>query len=158
MLSALGMSVKFGISKGIFAGLIFGTSFGVLAALLILLDFFLTRDIPTDAVGVQQTRDLQVRADIDQVFQAAVGILREQKTIKSLTPFREELVIKARTKASWASLGESVVLRFENASPGAVKIQITSRPVYRFTLIDYGKNFHNAEAISQAIRTRLAAS
>lgn len=154
----LAMALRYGVWNGLVAGFIAALSMGILGALILTpFDLYFTRGIPVEFLSVHQRRGLQVNGEPNDVFDQCVATLNELSFVRSFIPSKSEWCISAKTKASWASFGESLTLRFEAASPDVVKIQITSEPVFRFTLLDYGKNFRNAEAISRAIRTRFAA-
>lgn len=57
----------------------------------------------------------------------------------------------ARTRWSWRSFGEDVAVTV-TGDPSAPVARITSRPVVRTTLIDYGKGRGNVQRVADALR------
>ncbi len=48
---------------------------------------------------------------------------------------------------TWKSFGEAISISIQNVSPETVSIRIKSEPAVKTTLVDYGKNYQNVEAI-----------
>jgi hypothetical protein len=57
----------------------------------------------------------------------------------------------ARTRLSWRSFGENVTVEL-NGDATAPVAHISSRPVIRTTLIDYGKGRRNVQQVAAALR------
>jgi hypothetical protein len=57
----------------------------------------------------------------------------------------------ARTRRSWRSWGEDVTVELTGAQTAPVA-RITSRPVIRTTLIDYGKGRRNVKQVAAALQ------
>jgi hypothetical protein len=57
----------------------------------------------------------------------------------------------ARTRWSWRSFGENVAVEL-TGDPAAPVAHITSHPVVRTTLIDYGKGRRNVQQVAAALR------
>ena len=122
-----------------------------MALILIPLDYLMTKKIPVGALNVHQEREIQVKGALDETFHKCAEMLKSCETIKSVSFSKDALLISGRTEASLVSFGEKITLHFQKLTNGIIKIQISSNPVVRFTLLDYGKNFRNVELIRKKI-------
>ena len=59
---------------------------------------------------------------------------------------------KIYTNYSWGSWGEVIDINIENRNSENQQIEISSRPKFPLTLIDYGKNKENVETITALIK------
>lgn len=152
ILYGLLMSLKIGLWSGVMAGIMFGVSLCAIMAIIFLpIDYLLTKKLPPEALTVHQDRGIQVNGNFDFVFLKCIDILKGFKFIKKVTPLKEKNAISARTKLSLLSFGEDIKLQFEILDQDISKIHIGSRPTYKYTLLDYGKNYKNVELINKAI-------
>jgi len=152
LLYGLAMALKIGLWNGILAGVIFGAIGGSLMALVLIpLDLFFTRKFPPEALNVQQHRELKVQGECKQVFEKCHAVLESLPFIKAVSSTNGSTQLSANTKMSFASFGEDIKLTIKELDKVAVEIHISSRPAFRYTLLDYGKNFRNVEQISAAI-------
>lgn len=156
LLFCLLMSLKIGLSQGILAGIIYGIGITILAAaVLIPIDFLLTKNLPSEAYNVRQNREFQVNGDFDTVFQNCVALLDGIDFIKNVTPIKDKKIISALTKTTLISFGEAITLQFIIESKNITKIYLSSSPTFKFTLLDYGKNYKNVDYINKAIVNKL---
>jgi len=82
--------------------------------------------------------------------------LKSYKHVKRVEPQKESMLIEARTKQSPYSFGENIKLLFSEMAPQKVTIHISSYPVGRYILLDFGKNYKNVEYIGESINERLS--
>jgi len=66
--------------------------------------------------------------------------------------------ITARTSASWKSLGDDIRIDVIPAGETNTQIKIICRPALKATLVDYGKNYENAEKLMSLINETLKAT
>lgn len=57
-----------------------------------------------------------------------------------------------KTGMSWKSFGEVVTVAVEPATGDSCRVSIESRPRVRTTIVDYGVNMKNADAVANALR------
>ena len=156
-LFGLVMGVRVGLWNGLLVGLLFALGWGLLmAVVLVPLDLILTRKIPIDALDVNQSRELDVPKPQDFVFRSVEQIVTQMRSLRAVTPFSDKGLICARTKPSWASFGEDIVIEVRVLDAGRTRVVISSRPAARHTSLDYGKNFRNVEFIEKSIKASLA--
>ncbi|MFH1146226.1 MAG: hypothetical protein V1736_00780 [Pseudomonadota bacterium] len=150
-LALLPFCLKLGIWQGIRVTAVLTIAWTATAGpVLVLIDYFTTRNLPPDAIDVSQTREIQVVGDVDQVFQKCLNTLRALRSIKNVKPAGRRLF--GRTKPSFSSFGEEITVSFEALDSKSTRIQIISAPVVKITLLDYGKNYKNTVNIMDAIQ------
>ncbi|MDD2902959.1 MAG: hypothetical protein PHU44_11065 [Syntrophales bacterium] len=146
------MGLMFGFGPGIKSGIIFGIGVSTVVILVLIpIDYFLTRNLPAEALKVNQNREIHVKGDFEKVFEECLQTLKKLKYIRRIYPLKDEMTISARTKISNASWGEDIKLIFRLNNNNIINIDIYSTPVMKFTLLDYGKNFKNVENIAKEI-------
>ena len=64
----------------------------------------------------------------------------------------ESGLLRARTGLSWKSFGENLRVNLREVRLGATTIDISSRPRWKSTVVDYGKGFQNVERISRFLQ------
>lgn len=114
----------------------------------------LTDPAAPDAVDVGVHRRSTVRvevpaAEILRRSSDAAGVLRRGR----VTAVEEaDRIVTLRVGMSWRSWGEWVVLRLHPQSPSVTEVIVTSRPVFPWTLVDYGVNASNVERVLEWLR------
>lgn len=150
------MGLKFGFWPGIKSGIIFGISFSTVAILVLIpIDYLLTRNLPAEALKVNQNREIHVQGDFEKVFEKCLQTLKELEYIKTIQPLKDKMTISAHTKLSNVSWGENIKLMFGLNNNNIITIYINSSPIIKFTVLDYGKNFKNVENIAKEIKSAL---
>ena len=140
------------LSAGLLAGLAGGAIMGGAFALVIgTLDVVANRGgSRRGPFGPRQEATVTIRPEIDlpDRIQAA---LRQLNAEIGETDVAAGLY-KARTRWTWRSFGEDVTVHV-TGDPNAPVAHITSRPVVRTTLIDYGKGRRNVEQLAAALES-----
>lgn len=153
ILFGLLMSLKIGVWSGITAGIIFGVCSSILMSSIFLpIDYFLTRNLTAKALDIYQSRELQVKGDFEHVFDNCMNVLKNTDFIKRVTPLKEKMAIWGLTRISNTSFGENIKLEFIIGEHNVIKIKISSNPIMKYTLLDFGKNFRNVNEISNHIQ------
>jgi len=62
-------------------------------------------------------------------------------------------VITARTRRSFVSFGEQIAIKVTGVGKDSAWIRLSSAPAMKFTVLDYGKNYRNIEAIRRMLRS-----
>lgn len=154
-LSGLLMSFRIGLLNGVLFGIMCGISSSVAVAIIYLSkNYFSSNKLPPDALNVYQSSNVDVKGEAEQVFRTCMEILRGCKfigKIKTQQHDEKELLISARTKWSWESFGENIELQFQPLQSEVTRIHITSRPLMKTTVFDFGRNFKNLQKIRKAI-------
>jgi hypothetical protein len=96
-------------------------------------------------VGVHRRSTVRVEVPAAEILRRssdAAGVLRRGR----VTAVEEaDRIVTLRVGMSWRSWGERVVLRLHPQSPSVTDVVVTSRPVFPWTLVDYGVNASNVE-------------
>ena len=88
----------------------------------------------------------EVKLPINEAFNLCVESLR---TLPKATIQTSDIItgtVTARTSITWKSWGEIIAFAISE-SGGSCKIELTSRPRLKTTLVDYGKNLQNIDTI-----------
>jgi len=152
LLFGLLMSLKIGLGPGIEAGIMFGIRFSIMMAIIFIpIDYFLTRKLPNEALDIHQNREFHIKGDFNKIFDDCVDTINKFDFIQSIITSKNINSISARTKKSNSSFGEEVTLKFIPLKNGIVQINITSNPIFKYTLLDFGKNFRNIDNVTKVI-------
>ena len=136
---------------GLYAGLAGGGISGGLSTLaLVIMDQVGDREArPGEPHGPRQAATIPVRAGLDLPDRIKVALLSLPSEIRHVDVAAGRYT--ARTKWSWRSFGEEVTVQL-TGEPGAPIAQVSSRPIVRTTLIDYGKGRRNVHRVVAALQ------
>jgi hypothetical protein len=103
-------------------------------------------------VGVHRRSTVRVEVPAAEILRRSgdvAGVLRRAK----VTAVEEaDRIVMLRVGMSWRSWGERVELRLHPQSPSVTDVIVTSRPVFPWTLVDYGVNAGNVERVLEWLR------
>lgn len=103
-------------------------------------------------LGCEQQIDFFINKPVFEVFQY-LAKLSQIATFKVDFVDPQNFRIHLSKGASISSWGESMTISFFDPMNGGTRIIVNSKPKLATTLIDYGKNKKNVEAIVQYIRS-----
>jgi hypothetical protein len=139
-------------SRGAILGVEAGTSFGALmTAVLVGLHVLGARRCGARVADVHQADAFVVPGDIERVQAAAEGALREVGVASVRTTRSDTVLLEGRTPWSLQSSGEIVRIEIGPPTGECVPVHVASRPAWRTTLVDYGKNLTNVEVLRAAM-------
>ncbi|MCE9636747.1 MAG: hypothetical protein K8T90_13670 [Planctomycetes bacterium] len=141
-----------GASVGAATAVLAGATFGIAMTAILGVMHRAGARLPSGALAdVHQSDAFNVQGDLAATTEAAVQALAQL----GVTPAREVsgdvLVLWGRTSTSWKSWGEIVRIELGPPLDGVVPVHVTSRPTWRTTIADYGKNLANVAAIRGAM-------
>jgi hypothetical protein len=141
----------YGWRTGLFEGLFFGA---FCALILSSLHRRQCLKIAGEELTPEQTLNLEILADSkESVFERLLEALRRfGATVRKSDP--QLLTVTARVRSSWRSFGEVLSCRVVPLGDSKFEIEISSRPRFRTTLIDYGKGRLNVEGVAHFLATR----
>lgn len=137
-------------AEGLLAGLVVGAVAGGLFALVIgTLQYTGNRDAaPGRPTGPTQAVTIPVRPGADLADRIRAALLSLPAELRTADVPAGRYV--ARTGTTWRSFGEHVTVQL-TGHPAAPMAEITSRPVVRTTLIDYGKGRRNVDQVAAGL-------
>jgi hypothetical protein len=103
-------------------------------------------------VGVHRRSTIRVEVPAAEILRRssdAAGVLRRGRVTAVEDADR---IVTLRVGMSWRSWGERVELRLHPQSPSVTDVIVTSRPVFPWTLVDYGVNAGNVERVLEWLR------
>ena len=146
------------MGRGFLVGAVTGFLGGGVAALVLsYYDYIVvSRRVPAydgRPIEVHQKRLVEVALPPEQAFDACLEALASVRGIKIQLLDRDKWVIQAKTERSWESWGEKIEFRLERMEQGT-RIEVSSQPLLRSTLLDYGKNYENVGLIIRYLTGR----
>jgi hypothetical protein len=157
-LLAIPLTFRHGIWKAAAFGLKGGLLFGAILTLVFVGFYFLAyRMTPPEQRDLIQRRELIAAGSLPDILDQCYRLLKSERFVKLADLDEAGRIITARTRMSWACPGEKITIHF-SPDDGKHRIVISSEPVWRTTMIDYGKNFKNVEALQKLFRDRIGAA
>ncbi len=126
-----------GVASGLAAGALFG---GPMALILGAIHFS-----QTDDPNVRHQRMLRIDASLDRSTQLCVEAMEALPGVRGVGGQAGRLTAKRRT--SWRTWGDRISCHISQGSPGEQKIVLCSRPSLPTTIVDYGSNLRNVQAL-----------
>lgn len=137
------------LRQAMMAGTLAGLGWGALMAITIVpIHLLATRKLTCEQCQPEQSREFEVVGSLSHVIGLLSKALSDLPFVRSIVVNTENGIISARTRMSWASFGEEIIIRAKAVEGGKALVTIGSSPFAKFTAIDYGKNFRNVEAVS----------
>ncbi len=137
-------------------GLLFG---GLMALILGSLHIWSVRRMPAGrsegALSVHHVREVELRLSYDEAFDLCVSSLAAVRKCRILREDRSLGKIDARAGMTWKTWGDVVSLEVRRTSGDLTRVEISSRPALRTTLVDCGKNLENVESITGFLTRRV---
>lgn len=145
-------AIQRGLAQGMKAGALVSLLIGLLmAAIIIPVQLLATRNLTSKESESRQFQEFMVTGSVPIIFDLLCKALSELKFIQNIETNIESKSITSKTRMSWASFGEVIVIKAREAGDGKVSVTISSSPAMRVTAADYGKNARNIRAILEKL-------
>jgi hypothetical protein len=153
--AAIGVMVamRHGFQAGAAAGAISALGWGGLMAITIIcLQLILTINLTAEQSQPDQSCEFDVSGSVPSVIALLVKSLSELRFVRNIVVNEKDGIISARTFRSLVSFGEEIVIKVIGIGEDNVRVNISSTPAMKFTVIDYGKNYRNIQSIREMFR------
>lgn len=147
---ALRHGLRNGLTAAAFTALGWG---GLMAITMGFLQLILTRKLTSEQSHPEQSCEFEVSGSVSAVMELLVKSLSELRFVHNISVNETDGVISARTRGSFVSFGEQISIKVTGVGKDQVSIKLSSAPAIRFTVLDYGKNHRNIEAIRRMMRS-----
>ncbi len=137
------------LSRVIF-NFVFGTLLGFV--LLFIHNYYVEgvkRDASEEDFDVRQCRTVLLHLPFDEAFELCKESLSGTRKIKIKKEDRRGGRIEAKTGATSKTWGNLITFSIETVGEQLTRIEVSSRPLVRTILVDYGENLSNVEKISE---------
>ncbi|WP_022850115.1 hypothetical protein [Limisalsivibrio acetivorans] len=145
----------YGKERGLAAGASAGIMFGfIMAASLTAISHFTTRKAgnPKAASKVRQNVFITIPLPFNEAYRLVMDSLDALGKYKIEHSDEEQGGIKLKTGTTWRSWGEEmVVLAKKTDNENETRVNILSGPNVKTTMVDFGKNYRNVEAVISKI-------
>jgi hypothetical protein len=152
----LGMGIPFGICIFLLYGLVIGAWGGMFFGGFMSLTLGslhhcsvqqMSSGRSQEATGVHHVRHVTMLLPYDAAFDLCFDSLGLIKECKPQKVDRSQGKITARAGITWRTWGDVVSFEVREVGGEGIQVKVSSRPVVRMTLVDYGKNLENVEKI-----------
>jgi len=144
--------VAFGYPQALAFGLLTGLLYGSCTSLT--LGFLHSRAVrqisphePEKVLGVQHTGSTKLQLSYDKAFNLCVDSLTLIKGCKVQKEDQAQGEIVAKAGRTWESWGEKLAFSVKKIDDKYTSVEVSSRPTFSMTLVDYGKNLWNVSSI-----------
>jgi hypothetical protein len=150
------MGCLFGYLEGAHKGLIAGITSGLLFGTWMSVIFGTVHEVCTKKiygpgeVNPKQSKAIESNLPFDSGFEKCVNALGHFGA-KITAQDKAQGRIEAKTGMTWKSFGETISIHLDDLKNGTIKIQISSAPVIKTTIMDYGKGRANVETIASLL-------
>lgn len=104
-------------------------------------------------IGPRQSVQFEVSLPYETAFFACAESVKELNKAKiNMQDFSGGEIV-ARTGMSWQCLGERVVCQVKRIGDNLTAIRVSSLPVSKFALVDFGKNLANIHQIERGVKS-----
>jgi hypothetical protein len=165
----LGMGIPYGIFMGIFFTFQFGLVSGLVGSLVggILFGGFMSlvlglshswsvKQLPfgksEEAMGVHHVRNAELLLPYDVTFNTCINSLSSIEKCRIQSKDRSQGKIIAKTSMTWKTSGDVISFKLGRIDNEKTQVEVSSRPIVRTILVDYGKNLKNVETILRIIK------
>jgi len=117
-----------------------------------IVDYFSTKKYKKikESANVRNEKSIIVNLDYNEAFETSKKALTSIGG-RIINEDRENGVITARTGLSWKSFGENVKIEITKLSNQQTQVKVSSVPMIRATILDYGKNYENVCGICNVL-------
>lgn len=148
------VALRENFQQGLIAGTLAMLGWGALMIITIApLSLFATRKLTDEQSQPEQTLELKVAMSLPSVSGLIKKALSNLSFVHSIAVNEEEGTITAKTRMSLVSFGEKITIKATKEEQESVLVKISSKPVVKFTAIDYGKNYKNIEALCSMLKS-----
>jgi hypothetical protein len=103
-------------------------------------------------VGVHRRSTVRVEVPAAEILRRSTDVAGVLRRARVTAVEEADRIVTLRVGMSGRSWGERVVLRLHPQSPSVTDVIVTSRPVFPWTLVDYGVNARNVERVLEWLR------
>lgn len=155
--SGVATSLQYGLRTGALTGLCTGVLYGtvmyfILGVLHTKAVKHIAGAVNEETIGTFHSRELALDQSFERAFDLCLASLRQLGRFRILDEDRLRGRIAARLPLNWKTWGD--IVRFDLVREEMTKTRITlsSRPSSRMTIVDYGRNLANVNAIVSILK------
>jgi hypothetical protein len=111
-----------------------------------------SEDLSEDHYSVRQSGSVTVFGDRDSVLDLCVKAIEDLGNVRIKKLDREKGEITGRTKMNWESFGTLITLRVAEVGDNLAEVTISTRPIPRTAVVDYGYGLEAVRNITQFLK------
>ena len=113
--------------------------------------YFAIREIRSDSSNskstVHQSREINLNVPIGKDHELCIESLKFIKKGKLLKNDNTNGIIEAKAGLTWKTFGDRIKFNLKKTDGHTTLIEVSSKPLLKITLVDYGKNLENVNKI-----------
>ena len=117
-----------------------------------LLQLLLTRKLTAEQRHPEQSCEFGIAGSESAAMELLVKSLSDLRFVRDIAVNVKDGTISARTRRSFVSFGEDIGITVTGGGKDQVWIKLSSAPAMKFTVLEYGKNYRNIEAIRRTLK------
>lgn len=102
----------------------------------------------------RQKRNLTLLLNYDKAFEICKAAVNSLNRAKIKSEDLEEGIIKVKTGITWDSFGQIITLSLVKINENLTEVEISTRPIPRTVLVDYGEGWKYVEEISKFLKEK----
>ncbi|MBK9980886.1 MAG: hypothetical protein IPP15_00435 [Saprospiraceae bacterium] len=106
--------------------------------------------LTSDNLSVRHKEQIQSGLD----FQKLLNAIKTDPVLNKMEIQQGENMVTLKSGLNWFSWGERILINVKAAHNSLTTYEISSEPVLKTTLVDYGKNLENINRIEKILNTR----
>ncbi len=146
------------LMSGVMAGALFGVT---MATILSSAHQRAVSNMPygvtEETLGVQHVRDIDLEMPYDKAFDLCLSCLYLMQEVTVRQENRSTGEILAKTGGAWKTAGDQIAISVKKVDDSHTRVTVSSRPAWRWTIVDNGRNLANVERIRGYLRSQIAA-
>ncbi len=107
-------------------------------------------------MDVHHVRHVELRLPYDQAFDLCIASLNAVKRGRIRREDRPLGRIDVKASMTWKTWGDVISFVLRRTDENRTRVEVSSGPALRTTLVDYGKNLENVERIMRFLTRRVA--
>jgi hypothetical protein len=111
-----------------------------------------------NSLRVHYTRKIGVDYPYRQTFQLCLQGIKELGNCKVRRTDSRSGIIEARTGFSLRTYGDTILFKIQRLDGDRTQVEVSSRPTWRPTIVDYGRNLENVEKIISFLQEKNASN
>lgn len=102
----------------------------------------------------RQKRNLTLLVNYDKAFEICKEAVNSLNRAKIKSEDLEKGIIKVKTGITWDSFGQIITLSLTKINENLTEVEISTRPIPRTALVDYGEGWKYSEEISKYLKEK----
>lgn len=153
LLFGIQMGIMQGVLSGVLGGLFYGFCMAIICGGMHNLFVKILNSFTHESImGVHQVDIFTVENSYDVVYRQLLDCVANVKGWSISHHDKEAGAIRIKTGMTWKSFGENILITVSSDVKEECKVSVSSKPIIKTTLVDYGKGIENVRLLIEEIK------